>query len=211
MSYKVPVHNPDAHEQILLEIKKLTSNIKSLESDPEHPTDTLKHHDKSTSQDSNEPYAFQAAGLSNIDLLAVAAISLTVSLLVAFGAHFLGQGSLPNIGSVDMALVLEIQSASITSKALSLGATRTDQDAAARSAEKFGQNLEEALAQAAKVCGCTVLAKGAVLVGGTQDMTPVVLRSLGLDGLDLTELRSKISGAIANSVPGAQDLRGGQK
>jgi len=87
----------------------------------------------------------------------------------------------PRFGVVDVADVYRIKTSQLVDDMLKAGETREARDAVKSRADAFGNDVERLMASLAADCGCVVLARPAVVAGGSvPDFTDALKSKLGL-------------------------------
>jgi len=87
----------------------------------------------------------------------------------------------PRFAVVDVADIYKLKTSQLVGDMLNAGENKEGQAAVRGRADEFGNDVDQLLADLARDCNCVVLARPAVVAGGTvPDYTDALRRKLGL-------------------------------
>jgi hypothetical protein len=135
----------------------------------------------------------------------IIAITFAVSLVTTvFGFvifhYFSSPSSSINYGTVDLESIVETNQLMLMDKVTGSSVSDTDRMIAFESAKSFGINLSNALTKVKSDCDCDLLVKSAIVIGNTKDYTNDVKLLLGLDKVNVDQLKLKFSNEIKAKI-----------
>lgn len=136
---------------------------------------------------------------------------ITVALAVACGA-IAGAGAAllaapkQRLAAINLASVIEIEQLRTTVVLMQPETTEDERIKTMSRVSAFGRTLERAVAEVTAECKCVLLASHSVVSLDVPDVTPLVLRRLDLEGIDIAALRVRAERGLSKRLPSADDL-----
>ncbi len=138
--------------------------------------------------------------LWKIIAIAFAISSVTTIFGFVIFQYFSSPSSSIIYGSVDLENIIEANQLMLMDKVTGSSVNDTDRMIAFENAKSFGINLSNALTKVKSDCNCDLLVKSAIVIGNTKDYTTDVKLLLGLDKINVDQLKQKFSNEIKSKI-----------
>jgi hypothetical protein len=137
-------------------------------------------------------------------VLAIAGAILAIGAIGGYAAiqHVLKQ--VPRVGTVDIAAVVQLKHLALAPIAFRANATAAEKEKANRDIERFGPELEAALAETRTECDCILLVRSAFVTGSATDYTERLKVRLGLDKVSPRDLEKLVQLGGHGKTPAAE-------
>lgn len=147
--------------------------------------------------------ATQASG-TRLLLIAVALAVVAGALAGAGAALFAAPKQ--KVAAINLASVIEIEQLRTTVVLMQPETTEDERIKTMSRVSAFGRTLERAVAEVTAECKCVLLASHSVVSLDVPDVTPLVLRKLDLEGIDIAALRVRAERGLSKRLPSADEL-----
>jgi hypothetical protein len=159
-------------------------------------------------QEAPKEGAAAAAGISIIGAAIVSAavsITLVVSGLMIYDRHFT-QRPRP-LATVDIDAIVSARELALVERLSRAGATDADHGQTFELISAFGSQMEAAVNQTTRECGCDILVRGALVGRSSLDLTDQIASRLGIAPEAVAEGRTRIRSTIAAASIAARQAR----
>lgn len=154
--------------------------------------------------DSEQPAA-EVVAASRADVLKPALVGgLAGTLggaLIAAIVLIAGANKQPPLAVMDLVEVSEIEQTRLTLMVSKKGTTDEDRLKAYAKLKSFGDELSKAIREVQAECKCTLLNRSAYIGDVPRDYTPELKAKLGMEGIDLEQLRQLTAETMRSSLP----------
>lgn len=121
--------------------------------------------------------------------------------LIAAVVLIAGANKQPPLAVMDLVEVSEIEQARLTLMVSKKSTTDEDRLKAYAKLKSFGDELSKAIREVQAECKCTLLNRSAYIGDVPRDYTPELKAKLGMEGIDLEQLRQLTAETMRSSLP----------
>ncbi len=154
--------------------------------------------------DSEQP-AVDVVAASRADVLKPALVGGLAGVLggalIAAVVLIAGANKQPPLAVMDLVEVSEIEQTRLTLMVSKKSTTDEDRLKAYAKLKSFGDELSKAIREVQAECKCTLLNRSAYIGDVPRDYTPELKAKLGMEGIDLEQLRQLTAETMRSSLP----------
>jgi hypothetical protein len=121
--------------------------------------------------------------------------------LIAGVVLIAGASKQPPLAVMDLNEVMEIEQTRLTLMVSKKGTTDEERMKAYTKVKAFGEELSKAIREVQAECKCTLLNRSAYIGEVPRDYTPELKAKLGMEGIDLEELRLLTAESMRSTLP----------